>query len=126
MQVGTRIPRNANVVQLIRSNACFGQAPLDRLRREACTIFEPIEAFFLSRGDKAPVLEQACRRASMVGVDAENVQALVLPTSDLSRLCPGTGPATLERVDMCELSLVKSSKSATPVPPYRAGRPGAG
>src|SRR5947209_2294035 len=73
MQVCARVPGNADVIEVIRGDVTSLKAVANRFRRKPSKILDPTEAFLFGRGDELSILDEACRRAAVVGVDAKNV-----------------------------------------------------
>ena len=73
VQVGRRIARDADVVDLFEANAGFFQAVTNRLLGETGAVLDAIEAFFFYRGDQSAVFDDCRCSIAVIGVDTENV-----------------------------------------------------
>src|SRR5581483_1060692 len=72
-QIGAGIARNADVVEVVWGNARRVQAELNRASRKPRPIFLAIKPFFFDGGNQLTIADDACRRAAVVSVNAEDV-----------------------------------------------------
>src|SRR5262249_2827108 len=78
-EIGPRVERDGNVIEVAHADAAGLQAVTDRLLGEAGPVLDPVEPLPLDRGYQFAV-DQECRRGVAVkGVDAEDIHAEVLP-----------------------------------------------
>ncbi len=72
-QVGARIARHREHVDVARFNAADRQAGLHRLTGKAGHMFDPPVALLLDRGDELAVAHQRGRDVAVIGIEPENV-----------------------------------------------------
>src|SRR5690349_14702007 len=73
VQVGRRIARDTNMVQIFQGNPRRIETVTYRLRRKSSRMFAAIEAFFLSRSDQMSIFNKGRRRIPVVPIYAKNV-----------------------------------------------------